>query len=219
MKKILAFSIVFLSLFSANAQSEKYMKSMEILVAATDTTRSTPELLAFAAAFERIGDAEKTQWLPYYYAALAHANAGLMMSSGGMSGGMTDELDPIADKSEALLNKAEALSKNNTEIYIVKKMIATLRLIGDPMSRFMKYGPIAAEALAIAKKLDPENPRVYLLEGQDKLFTPEEYGGSKTEAKKLLELALNKFDAFKPASTISPSWGRNTTMYFLGQIK
>jgi hypothetical protein len=92
-------------------------------------------------------------------------------------------------------------------------------LMADPMTRYMQFGRRAAEALETAKKLNPENPRIYLLEGQDKFFTPEQYGGSKTEAKKLFEQALEKFSVFKPASSLDPVWGKGTTEYFLSQIK
>jgi hypothetical protein len=207
-----------LCVVASQAQSEKYLKAMQARVAAVDTTRNTANLNELSASFERVAEAEKTMWLPYYYAALTQVNAGYMMTNGKM-GGMADVLDPVADKAEALINKAEALSKDNSEIYIVKKMIASLRMMADPMTRYMQYGPIAEEALATARKLNPENPRIYLLAGQDKFFTPEQFGGSKEEAKKLFEDALKKYDSFKPASDIEPNWGRSTTQYFLAQIK
>lgn len=202
------------------AQNEKYVKAMEPKVAALDTSHNTEVLKDLANSFERIADAEKTQWLPYYYAALAHVNAGYMagMGASGM-GGNADKSDPEADKADELIKKAEALSKDNSEIWVVKKMIATLHMMGDPMTRYMTYGPQAAEALATAKKLNPENPRVYLLEGQDKFYTPEQYGGSKEEAKKLFEQAADKFEVFKPETSIHPSWGLYQTKYFLTQAK
>ena len=213
------FLTVFLFLFAtAFAQNEKYVKAMGERVAQVEITRDPAALKDLSAAFERIGDAEKTQWLPYYYAALTQANAG-MFGINGLEGGKAGQVDPIADKAEQLLDKAEALSKDNSEIYIVRKMIASLRMMADPQSRFMTYGPKAAEALATAKKLNPENPRVYLLEGQDKFFTPEQYGGSKEEAKKLFEAAMQKFANFKPATPLDPSWGQGTTQYFMGQFK
>lgn len=176
---------------------------------------------ALSNAFERIGDAEKNQWQPYYYAALTQVNAGTFSINQQtmMAGGNEGIVDPIADKAETLLQKAEALSANNSEIFVVKKLIATLRMMANPMSRYMQYGPKAAEALAMAKKLNPANPRVYLLEGQDQFYTPEEFGGSKAEAKKSFEEALKKFDALKPANTIEPTWGRPATQYYLSQIK
>jgi hypothetical protein len=219
MKKGFLFALLFLAVLTSFAQSEKYINAMQDKLATLDTTRNPDELKDISASFERIADAEKTQWLPYYYAALAQVNAGYFMMGGQMNGGMSDKLDPIADKAESLLNKSEALSSDNSEIFIVKKMIASLRMMGDPMNRYMQYGPVAQQALETAKKLNPENPRAYLLEGQDKFFTPEQYGGSKEEAKKLFEEALKKYEAFKPATAIDPNWGRGTTQYFLGQIK
>jgi hypothetical protein len=218
MKAILLTIAGVLGLLSLNAQSEKYTKAMQDKVQAVDTTYNPQTLRELSGAFERIGEAEKTQWLPFYYAALTQVNAGMMMSQGGKSPG-AQVLDPIADKAEALLAKAEALQQQHSEIHVVKKMIATLRMMADPMSRYMQYGPIAAQALQTAKKLNPENPRVYLLEGQDKFFTPEQFGGSKTEAARLFEEALKKYEAFKPATALDPSWGKGTTLYFLKQAK
>lgn len=218
MKRTFLVTGFFFLVLSAFAQSEKYVRVMQEKIALLDSIHEVSGLTDLSAAFDRIGEAEKTQWLPYYYASLAQVNAAYMLTGGNM-GGLADKIDPIADKAEQLLQKAEALNKNNAEIFLVKKMIASLRMMGDPMNRYMQYGPIAHEALETAKKLNPENPRIYLLEGQDKFFTPEQYGGSKEEAKKLFELALLKFDAFKPASELEPHWGKATTQYFLGQIK
>ena len=202
------------------AQSEKYKSTMKDKIAVLDTTRDVTNLKDLSASFERIGDAEKTQWLPYYYAALAQVNAGNFIYVTNMSNpAELKNLDAMADKAEQLVTKAEALNKDNSEIFTVKKMIASLRMMVDPMGRYMTYGPRAQEALETAKKLNPENPRIYLLEGQDKFYTPEQYGGSKTEAKKLFEEALKKYDSFKPATELDPNWGKNTTQYFLSQIK
>jgi len=217
MKKVF-FSFTFLLAMAtiATAQSDKFVKAMQDKVVAVDTIRNTQALQDLSAAFERIADAEKTQWLPYYYASLAQVNAAFSFGTGNLK---PAQVDPMADKAEALLNKAEALAKDNSEIFIVRKMIANLRMMADPMTRYMTYGPQAAQALETAKKLNPNNPRIYYLEGQDKLYTPEQFGGSKTEAKKLFEEALKKYDAFKPESSISPSWGRSTTQYFLTQAQ
>jgi len=220
MKKIILSIALCIGIFAAFAQSEKYKTAMKEKIAALDTTQDVAALKDLSAAFERIGDAEKTQWLPYYYAALSLINAGNFVYVTNQSNvEELKKLDPLAEKAEQLIDKAETLSKNNSEIYTAKKMSATLRMMVDPMNRYMQYGPKAQEALETAKKLNPQNPRTYLLEGQDKYFTPEQFGGSKAEAKKLFEEALKKYDSFKPASDLDPNWGKNTTQYFLSQIK
>ena len=216
-RSMLLVTALLLALINYAQPGDRYIKAMQEKVVAVDTLRNADGLKDLSNSFERIGDAEKTQWLPYYYAALTEVNAAYTLSLGKQ--GMSATTDPMADRAELLINKADALSKDNSEIYVVKKMIATLRMMADPMNRYMQYGPQAQQALETAKKLNPENPRIYLLEGEDKFFTPEQYGGSKTEAKALFEEALKKFDSFKPATSIDPVWGRPTTEYFLSQIQ
>jgi hypothetical protein len=201
------------------AQSEKYTKAMESLLPAVDTTHGKDNSIALANSFERIANAEKTQWLPYYYAALSYINAGYSFS---MDGGFSDksaDIDPLADKADQLLTKADELEKNNSEIWVLRKLLASLRMMGNPMARFQEHGPLAAAALNKAKELDPGNPRVFILEGQDLFFTPEQFGGNKAEAKKKWEEAKIKFETFKPKSAIHPNWGMSSLIYFLSQVK
>jgi hypothetical protein len=221
MKKVALSLLAILITMAVFAQSDKFTSAMQAKLSLMDSARDVNALKDLSAAFERIAEAEKNQWLAYYYAALASVNAGnQVMSASGMNfSNISDKTDPLADKAEAMLNKAEELSKDNSEIFIVKKMIASLRMMGDPMNRYMTYGPEGAQALETAKKLNAENPRIYVLEGLDKFYTPEQYGGSKEEAKKLFEEALKKFAAFKPESSIHPSWGKGLVEGMMTQIK
>ncbi|MDP4263995.1 MAG: hypothetical protein Q8941_15815 [Bacteroidota bacterium] len=214
---ILIVSLVSVAVFpQSSPPGEKYTKAMEKLVPSIDTLWNGDGLRDLSNSFERIADAEKTQWLPYYYAALARVNAGYTLLNGSNAmGGNADKTDPDAKKAEELLNKAEELSKDNSEIFVVRKMIAILYLVGDPMNRYMTYGPAASQALETARKLNPENPRVYLQEGLDKYTTPEQYGGNKEEGKKILEEAIKKYEAFKPESSIHPNWGLNLAKRFI----
>lgn len=215
MKRIMLSLAIAVVCLAANAQSERYKAAMEKLVPAIDTTRSIAGLTELANSFERIAEAEKTQWLPYYYAALANVNSANVL----FTTGQTEQIDPLTDKAVPLLAKAEELQKDNSEIFCLKKMWNTAKMMADPQNRYMTYGPAAAEALAKAKQLNPENPRVYLLEGQDLFFTPEQFGGDKQEAKKRFEESLKKFESYKPADSISPNWGKGQAGYFLSQIK
>jgi hypothetical protein len=218
MKKVIFVLLASLMMTSGFAQSEKYMKAMGGLVVALDTTRSIVGLTDLANSFERIANAEKTEWLPFYYAALSTINAAYSYSDGTF-GDKSVVMDPLAEKAEAFLNKAEETSKNNSEIWLVRKIIASVRMMANPMARYQQYSPIATEALETAKKLNPDNPRVYLQEGQDLYFTPEQFGGDKQEAKKRFETTVSKFDIYKPESPIHPNWGLGTAKYFLSQIK
>src|SRR4029078_8103885 len=132
---------------------------------------------------------------------------------------LSDKIDPEADKAEEQLNKAIVLSKETSEIWVIKKMIASVRMLGDEMSSYRTYGQQATAALDKAKEMDPNNPRVYLLEGEDKFQTPEQYGGSKTEAKVLFDKSKTLYETFKPESSIHPNWGLSRLNYYLSQYK
>ncbi len=202
MKKILV--LIVAALFSAKifAQSEKYIKAMEPLVAAVDTTGKLDDLISLGNSFERIANAEKTQWLPYYYAGLCYVNA-----CNSLFGSNTSKIDPLMDKAEPWINKANELQPDNSEIYCLIKMKNTARMMADPQNRFMQLAAPAAQAIEKAKTLNPDNPRVYLLLGIDKLFTPEQFGGSKTEALKLFDQSAKLFETVKPETSIHPRWG------------
>lgn len=219
MKKTIFILVASLLGTAVFAQSEKYVKAMEAKVGMIDSTNTPDAWKDLANAFERIAEAEKTQWLPYYYAAYSSVMAGMMSMPQGSFGDNSAIADPYADKAETLINKANEMNKDNSEIYCVIKMVHSLRLMGNAMSRYMTEGPKAEEALNKAKELNANNPRVYILEGQDKYFTPEQFGGSKEEAKKLFEKANEIFKTIKPGNAIDPQWGRSTVEYFLSQMK
>ena len=219
-KTIFILSAILVASASFAQMPEKFVKAMEAKIALIDSAHTAEGFTDLANAFERIADAEKNQWLAYYYAAYCNASAGTLAGAGGdMMAAKADKTDPYADKADKQIKKAEELAKSNSEIFIVKKMIATLRMLGDPMNRYMTYGPEAQAMLDEAKKLNPDNPRVYILEGQDKFYTPEQYGGSKEEAKVLFERAQKLYDTFKPETSIHPSWGKSQVAYFLSQYK
>src|SRR5687767_109330 len=111
MKKNLLLLIAIAFCLTVTAQEDKFIKAMEPKVAAIDTVRTSNELVALSASFERIADAEKTKWQPYYYAALAQVNAAYFMGPQNMK---ADKTDPMADRAEMLLNKADALNPNNS---------------------------------------------------------------------------------------------------------
>jgi tetratricopeptide (TPR) repeat protein len=219
-KTILILSAIFVACFSFAQMPEKFVKAMESKITLLDSVKTAEGYIELANAFERIADAEKNQGLAYYYAAYCNASAGTLVGAGGdMMAAKADKTDPYADKADKQIKKAEELMKGSSEIFIIKKMIATLKMLGDPMNRYMTYGPEATAMLEEAKKINPDNPRVYLLEAQDKYYTPEQFGGSKEEAKVLFEKAQKLFETFKPETSIHPNWGKNQLAYFLSLYK
>lgn len=205
------FTLTFISVFS---QNEKYLAVMKEKIFSLDTMQKAVDLKQLSLSFELIAEAEKDKWLPYYYASLAQVQAGYVMLA---KGAQAPKIDPVCDKAEALLKKAEQLIQNNSEVYLLRKMLLTLRMWADPMNRYMELASVAQQALETAKKHNPDNPRILLIEAQDKFFTPEQFGGSKQDAKKLLEKSVKSYEVFKPADILAPSWGLPMAKELLAQ--
>ena len=203
MKKIIIYCLITFVSFSAFAQSEKYVNAMKKNIAQLDSAFAKPDaFLSLANTFERIGTAEKSEWLPYYFAAYCRVNYAFLQKD--QSGN-----DAIADKATELLNKADSLQPNNSEISCVKSMIASVQMMVNPQQRFMQYGPVSQKAMATAMQQDPSNPRPYMLKGQGLKYTPEQFGGGCKKAMVELTTAQEKFSMFIPASEISPNWGKS----------
>ncbi len=220
MKKFYLSGLALCVVWASFAQSEKYVQAMESKILWLDSAHNPAAWNDLAHSFERIATTEKTQWLPFYYAAYSYVMAGYTSVPAG--GGMSDNssiTDSYSEKAAGMLNQAEAIAGSHSEIHCVRKMIHTLFMTANPMQRYMTESPLAAAALEKAKAMNPDNPRVYILEGQDKFYTPEQYGGSKAEAKLLFEKALQLFQTAKPGNALEPQWGRTQLQVFLAQLQ
>jgi hypothetical protein len=210
MKQILLLLTIF-SLSFVKAEESKYESGMNKALTQYQTAKTSQEMLAASALFERIGEAEKDKWLPFYYAALSNNMAAWMDEKA--------DKDKFAEKSLALIEKAEALEKNNSEIYLLRQMAAVLQMSVNPMSRWQTYGATATEALENAKKANPNNPRIYFLEGQSIFNTPKAFGGGAKNAKPLFEQSVKLFETFVPDSALHPNWGKEDATNMLKECE
>jgi len=208
----MVFSFFLFASVAAIAQGDKFTQAMQKNLAKFDSVNETADYQALAASFERIGDAEKTQWLPYYY-------AGLALTSAGWIPGL--DKDENAEKVKALCDKADALAIDNAdkaEILSIRHMAATQQMMVDPQSRWMSYGKEADIDLQKAMTLNPDNPRLYYLRGMSIFGTPEQFGGGKEKAKPIFEkaVALYKTEQLKP---LYPHWGQKQAEDMLAQCQ
>ncbi|HEX3933669.1 MAG TPA: hypothetical protein VHW43_03260 [Puia sp.] len=208
MQKMLLALTLLISL-TAGAQSEKYTQAMTKNITLLDSAKTLDQLQSLAGTFDRIGDAEKTQWLPYYYAALAQTWIGWMPA--------TTDKDANAQKINAYLAKAEAIEKN-AETYAVENMSATQQMLVDPQSRWMTNGKDASAALQKGLALDPNNPRLYYLQAMSLFGTPTQYGGGKDKAKPVFEKSIALYKSAQP-KPLYPTWGLEQAEKMLAQCQ
>ncbi len=213
MKKLFLSSIVLFISIAVFAQSDKFAAAMKKNLATMETSFSNPpDLITSANNFERIANAEKNQWLPYYYAAFCLVNNGFMEPD-------KDKVDGIADRANLLIEKADSLSPNNSEISCIKSMIASCHMMVNPMQRWQEYGAESNSNMEAAMQQDPANPRPYYLKAQGLKNTPEQFGGGCKTAKPEMLTALTKYTTFKPASDLNPNWGKPQLEQLLKQCQ
>jgi hypothetical protein len=207
--KYILFSFLMSGVLVSPAQSDKYVVAMHKNLGLFDSAKTTADYQTLANTFERIGDAEKTQWLPYYY-------AGLALATSGWNDPQVDK-DDNSTRINTLCDKA-ALLDNNSEIYALRNMSATQQMMVDPQTRWQTYGMQAAKDLDEGLKLNPDNPRLYYLRGESIFNTPVAFGGGKEKAKPVFEKALALFNTDKP-KPMYPDWGRERTVEQLAKCQ
>ena len=217
MKKIILSTLVAAFAIALSAQTSKkeystaFVSAMQINIKQLDTATTAATLIAVANNFERIGNAEKNKWQPFYYAAYTYTAMAFMSPD-------KSKIDWLADKAEAFLQQAEAIEKNNSEISCMFAMINSCRILVDPVSRFQTKGREVQAFIAKAIEENPNNPRIYLLQARMQLRTPEAFGGGKKIAKESVETAIEKFKNFTPENSISPAWGEGQAISLLEKI-
>jgi hypothetical protein len=208
MQKTLLFLAMLITL-GANAQSDRYTQAMQKNIPLLDSSKTIDQLQSMAGTFDRIGDAEKTQWLPYYYAALAQTWVGWSPD--------TKDKDGNAARIKSYLDKAEAIEKN-AETYAVENMAATQQMLMDPQTRWATNGKDASDALQKGMSIDPNNPRLYYLQAMSLFNTPPQFGGGKDKAKPVFEKSIALFKSTQP-KPLYPTWGRQQAESMLAQCQ
>jgi len=186
--------------FCAWGQEDRYTSAMKSAIDMMDQAKEPGEFVECANQFERIATAEKSRWMPYYYASYSL----VVMSFDESDGGKKDQ---VLDRAQELLDRALELEPEESELHVLQAFLYPSRIMVDPMGRGMTYIEKMFSELETAKNLNPENPRIYFLEGVNKVNLPSSMGGGADAAKPILEEALQKFESFRNEDPLWPNWG------------
>ena len=210
MKTIQFIAILFFATLTSYAQTDKFTTAMQKGLNLIDSAKTADDYTAAGNYFERIATAEQKQWLPQYYVAFNNLHAALMGKQDA------ETKDAIYDKAMLYAEKANTLMPNNSEVYALQAYITFMKMAVAPQARAMSMIPKATALADKAISLNPENPRAYLMKGQNLFYTPEMFGGGKAKAKPVLTTAVAKFDQFK-AVGLEPNWGKGRAKSLLEQ--
>ncbi|GAB2792981.1 hypothetical protein HNQ93_003683 [Hymenobacter luteus] len=186
---------------AAAGNPDAYTAMMAATIQDLMSTGDPAKLKQADAKLERAAQVAPKDWLPRYYQAYARTITAFVSKE-------EDETkDKYLDQAEAALAQARKLGGEESELLVVQAYIYQARLSISPMLRSMKYSKMVTETLAQAKKLNPANPRIYLVQANNVYYTPSMFGGGADVAKPLFQEAQTRFTAFKPTSVLAPNWG------------
>ena len=209
MKKLSIALVLFAFMTSLFAQDESgYMTIMVKQKKAFKMAATVNDFQNLANSFERISNAETDKWHPLYYAALSYINMSLVSKDNSLK-------DGYLDKAQTFIDKALLIYPEESELFVLSALLNEARISIDPAGRGMSYSQKANGFLEEAKKFNPDNPRIYYLQGMNVLHTPAAYGGGAENACKLFKLAMEKYLTDRPDNVLSPTWGgeRNQKLY------
>lgn len=212
MKKLVITLSIFALALPVVAQQSQYQSAMLGLIETLDQASNAEEYTECANRFERIAVAEKSLWLPYYYASYSL----IVMSFEEVDGG---KKDLILDRAQELLVKAQELEPEESELHVLQAFLYPSRILVDPMNRGMQYIQLMYASLETAKALNPENPRIYFLEGVNKANLPPAMGGGSDAARPILEKAVDKFETFSTDNPLWPQWGEEAARSELDKLQ
>jgi hypothetical protein len=208
---LLAF-VMLASVALAQPLNEKLAAAIRSALAAYKAAKTPAEVQQVANQWERIATAEPKEWLPAYWATYTY----LMLHYRAED----EQLRETAlEKTEEWYEKLEKLAEKNDEVAILAAWYYQARLGASPATGWMRFGGKITKNLEKAKLLNPENPRLYLVEGQNLFYTPAAFGGGKDKALPLFKAGQEKFAKFVPVSDLHPNWGKGQLEQYLAKCQ
>lgn len=211
MKKI---KLLFATLiFSHCLPAQNFQEALQNTYQSFAGTDSLSMMMDAANRFERIAAKWSNEWTAHYYTAYAHIVLSYKIDD-------EKQRDAMLDKAEKVFAKVKTLlGKEMDETLIMEAYIANARLAVKPMSRHKEYGAIFDSRLESASKINPKNPRIYLLKGQSIFHTPKAFGGGAKRALPYFEKAAALFTSEAKGDLSKPFWGEERNTYYLGESK
>jgi len=188
--------------------NDQYVEAMQKNIQMVYDGRSAEEIQNAVNTFERIGNAEKDKWEPFYYASFGY----IMMATREQE---PARKDVMLDKASEILKKAAGIQPNESEIVALEGFIYMMKVTVDPAIRGQQYSGLAMQAFGKALGMNPENPRAMALMAQMEFGTAQFFKSSTTNACSKANLAIEKFENFKSDNALAPRWGKEMSLSLL----
>ena len=196
MKNLFIFFIL-LSQLQVQAQATKQAKALESAVIQFNQTNSPSSYSQLFLQFEQLYSLDKTNWLIPYYAGMTKSIMCLLKMG---------ERDALANDALLWIARAKSIAVND-EVYCAESLAYTAKMSVNPALRWFSYEGKIKNTLSLAKKLNPNNPRAYILEANIQHKLPFIFGGGCKLTKPLIQKAELCLNNQTKVNSIEPSWG------------
>jgi len=211
-KTILSFAILFMAL-TGMSQSIEYYSAMGDALNQYANCKTIDDFQALGNRFNLIANAEKTEWLPFYY----HAHCYIIMSF--MEPSDAKKKDEFLDVAEKSITKMIDLAPKESEVYALQSMFYSARLVVNPMERGQKYGAVSGQAVGMALGLDANNPRARFIKLRNDMGSAQFFGKDPKEYCPQASELFAAWDSYKIKSPIYPSWGKDQVGEIVAKCK
>ncbi len=168
-------------------------------------------LLKSRGEFERILQLKKQEWIVNYYIALIDYS---LASSAMSDPSKKDVVKKYTESGFANLDKSILVRDDFADSYVLRYALQFNRWVYE-QDKMNDIIAASEEAKTKAEKLEPENPRLYLMDGISTYYTPEMFGGGVKKAVPMLEKSLDLFGKRTEKEAYYPDWGKDMTYGFL----
>jgi len=153
MKNLFVFFILLVQL-QVQAQATNQSKALEAAVMQFNQANKNQAYQELYLQFEQLYAVNKTNWLIPYYAGMTRSIMCLLKMG---------DRDALANDALLWVGRAKSIVKND-EIYCAESLAYTAKMSVNPALRWLVYEGKIKYALKLAKKMNPNNPRAYVLE-------------------------------------------------------
>ena len=195
--KYLFIFFILLSQLPVQAQETNQAKALESAVLQFNQASKSQAYQELYLQFEQLYAVNKSNWLIPYYAGMTRSIMCLLKMG---------DRDALANDALVWVGRAKSIVKND-EIYCAESLAYTAKMSVNPTFRWLIYEGKIKNALKLAKKLNPNNPRAYLLDANIQQKLPFIFGGGCKAVKPLIQKAELCFNNQTKANSIEPSWG------------
>lgn len=200
MKNLLSI-FAFLVLISMSAYASEYEEAMKSQISVMNQIDSDEAAQQVKNGFLRIAQANMTEWLPMYYAALVQTEAALRFDV---------DKDAYFEEAKSYLKIIKDAGASNSEITALEGYILMGMVAVDPGSRGQSLSPQVMQLFGKAIGEDRTNPRAVYLMAQMEGGMAKFFGQGPEKACGMVKMSLDLFE--KEAEKIDenyllPSWG------------